>query len=92
MDILELYKQGKSINEVAKITGIHRSSVYRRLKKAGIVRSISEASKDKILSKNHRLNISKGLKNSSKKLGSPAKTPKEVKPTIKRKYLNSSIT
>lgn len=77
MNILELYKQGKTINEVSKITGIHRSSIYRSIKKDGIVRSMSEASKGKKLSESHKLNISKGLGNSPEKIGSPRKVLKK---------------
>jgi len=72
--IINLYKQGKSLKQVADIVGCHKSRVWRTCRKVGIIRSVSEASKGKVLSEAHRKNISKGLRNSDKKIGNPRKS------------------
>ena len=65
-EILKLYKEGKPIKEVSQLTGWSKAHVHRTVTKAGIVRTVSEASKGKTLTPKHRENISHGLKQSEK--------------------------
>ncbi|KKK52896.1 hypothetical protein LCGC14_3100300, partial [marine sediment metagenome] len=70
---LNLYKEGKTLQEVAELVGKHKSVVWRICKKSGIVRTVSEFRKGLKLSRKHRENISKGLNNSEKTIGHPVK-------------------
>lgn len=76
--ILNLYKSGKSIDKIAEEdVDVHRSTVYRKVKDAGVNRSQSEAAQQKELSEAHKQAISEGLNNSDKDIGSKAAELKE---------------
>jgi len=61
-EIICLYKKGNSISEVAEKVDYHRSTVHRVVSDEGIVRSMSEGSKGKNLSEEHKKKISESLK------------------------------
>jgi len=74
--IVKLYKEGKSIDEVAEETGWHRSTVYRKVKNAGEVKSLSEAKSGTTLSEEHKRKISEGCK-ANPNVGSDSRPLKE---------------
>src|SRR3972149_3321106 len=59
---IELYKTGLTLAEVSAKTGCHRSSIYRWVVNIGLIRSVSEASKGKVLSQTCKDKISAKLK------------------------------
>mgnify|MGYP006269295875 CR=1 FL=1 len=71
--ILDLYESGKSVDKIAEEdVDYHKSTVYRKVKEAGVNRSQSEAAQQKELSEEHKKAISEGLNSSDKDIGSKA--------------------
>ena len=63
LQIIKLYNSGKSLKKVADELNIHKSSVHRIVKKAGIVRTISQGSKLRPKwSEEHKQKISQSMK------------------------------
>jgi len=58
----KLYKEGKPIKQILDELQISKSTLFRRLKRKGIVRMPGEALKGTTLSKEHKLKIGKSLK------------------------------
>jgi len=61
-DYKELYKNRVSIKEITRLTGISRSTLWRKLKDEGLVRTQSESKRGSVLSKEHKQHISDSLK------------------------------
>lgn len=57
----ELYLKNIPIEEIVKQTGISKPSLYRRLKKLGVVRKYGESHKGKKLTEEHKNNIKLAL-------------------------------
>jgi len=76
-DIINLYKSGKSLSEISEITGIPESTIYYRIKKAGIIRTISQALKGRHLSEEWKAKISQAHKGKHPELG---KIGRHIKP------------
>jgi len=91
-NILELYKRGNSLQEVADKVDYHKSTVHRKVNEAGITRSMSEASPD-TLSEEHKENIKKGMAESDKQIGTKAKELKKGydNPTIELGYFLGAL-
>ena len=73
-ETIRLYLEGKTIREVSKITGIHKSSIFRHLKKLGITRNVSESRIGLKLSDEHKNAIKLGM-SKAENVGTP---PREI--------------
>jgi len=59
---IELYNLGKSTKEVSKELNIHKSIIYRWIVNAGIIRSVSDACKGRIMPQEQKDKLSEKLK------------------------------